>query len=81
MSTSKEVLTDKEVDEFVGDQIRMLRLLRGVSREYLAEKLNVPFYKIGRYERGEERVGASKAVRLAEVLKVPVAYFFTFLHD
>lgn len=59
----------------------MLRLLRGASRKYLAEKLNVPLYKIGRYERGEERLGASKAVRLASVLKVPTAYFFTFLHD
>jgi transcriptional regulator with XRE-family HTH domain len=69
------------VDLHVGARIRMRRPLLGVSQERLAEQLNLTFQQVQKYERGANRVSASKLYEIARALEAPVAYFFDGLAD
>ena len=69
------------VDLHVGARIRMRRRLQGVSQEKLAEALGLTFQQVQKYERGANRVSASKLYEIAAMLKAPVAYFFDGLAD
>ncbi len=78
--------TDQErnpnpVDLHVGARIRMRRKLLGVSQERLAEQLQLTFQQVQKYERGANRVSASKLYEIARALEAPVAYFFDGLAD
>jgi len=64
------------VDVAVGARIRMLRKLRGISQQALAEAAGVTFQQIQKYERGANRVSASMLARIAKALEVPVAELF-----
>lgn len=65
-----------EVDEHVGRRMRALRRQRGASQEWLARKLGISFQQIQKYERGSNRVSASKLFEVAGALAVPISYFF-----
>jgi transcriptional regulator with XRE-family HTH domain len=69
------------VDLHVGARIRMRRRLQGVSQEKLAEALGLTFQQVQKYERGANRVSASKLYEIASTLNAPVAYFFEGLAD
>jgi transcriptional regulator with XRE-family HTH domain len=69
------------VDLHVGARIRMRRKLLGVSQERLAEQLQLTFQQVQKYERGANRVSASKLYEIARALEAPVAYFFDGLAD
>lgn len=69
------------VDLHVGARIRMRRKVLGVSQERLAEELGLTFQQVQKYERGANRVSASKLYEIARALSVPVAYFFDGLVD
>ncbi|WP_102959589.1 helix-turn-helix domain-containing protein [Mangrovicella endophytica] len=64
------------VDMHVGSRVRLRRTMLGMSQEKLGESLGITFQQIQKYEKGANRVGASRLQRIAEVLSVPVAYFF-----
>ena len=64
------------VDIHVGGRIRMRRMLIGMSQEKLGECLELTFQQIQKYEKGSNRVGASRLFQIAQVLGVPVAYFY-----
>lgn len=64
------------VDLHVGARIRMRRKILGVSQERLAEDLGLTFQQVQKYERGANRVSASKLYEIARSLQSPVAYFF-----
>jgi transcriptional regulator with XRE-family HTH domain len=64
------------VDLHVGGRIRMRRKFLGLSQEQLAESIKLTFQQVQKYERGANRVSASKLFEIAKTLKVPVAYFF-----
>jgi len=64
------------VDLYVGARIRMRRKLLGVSQERLAEQLGLTFQQVQKYERGANRVSASKLHAIGTALSAPVAYFF-----
>lgn len=64
------------VDASVGMRIRMRRTLLGMSQEKLADALGLTFQQVQKYEKGVNRVGASRLFDLARVLAVPVEYFF-----
>ena len=66
----------KPVDLHVGVRIRMRRKFLGLSQETLAEGLSLTFQQVQKYERGANRVSASKLYEVSKVLKAPVAYFF-----
>lgn len=63
-------------DAHVGSRIKLRRKLLGVSQERLGESLGVTFQQVQKYESGTNRVGASRLQMLANVLNVPISYFF-----
>lgn len=69
------------VDTHVGERVRMRRKLLGVSQDQLADNLGLTFQQVQKYERGANRISASKLFRIAEILNVDVAYFFDGLPD
>ena len=69
------------VDTHVGERVRMRRKLLGVSQDQLADNLGLTFQQVQKYERGANRISASKLFRIAEILTVDVAYFFDGLPD
>lgn len=69
------------VDVHVGSRIRLRRQLLRMSQEKLGDELGVTFQQVQKYERGANRVGASRLYRLSRVLEVPVQFFFEGLND
>ena len=69
------------VDSHVGLRIRMRRKEMGVSQERLAESLGITFQQVQKYERGANRVSASKLWEIATALRTPVSYFYDGLSD
>lgn len=64
------------IDVHVGGRIRLRRMMSGISQEKLGEQMGLTFQQIQKYEKGANRVGASRLFQLAQVLEVPVSYFF-----
>ncbi|MDD5586860.1 MAG: helix-turn-helix domain-containing protein [Alphaproteobacteria bacterium] len=64
------------VDVHVGARLRLRRNLSGLSQEQLGKASGLTFQQIQKYERGVNRMGASRLFQLARLLDVPVAYFF-----
>ena len=64
------------VDKYVGSRVRMRRIMLGMSQEKLGDALGLTFQQIQKYEKGTNRVGASRIQQIAEVLKVPVSFLF-----
>ncbi len=64
------------VDLHVGGRVRMRRKFLGLSQTDLADALGLTFQQVQKYERGSNRISASKLFEIARTLKVPVAYFF-----
>lgn len=64
------------VDIHVGTRIRLRRQVMKMSQEKLGDQLGVTFQQVQKYERGTNRVGASRLWRLSQVLDVPISYFF-----
>jgi transcriptional regulator with XRE-family HTH domain len=60
----------------VGSRIRLRRTLLGMSQERLGESLGLTFQQVQKYERGVNRVGASRLFDLSRVLDVPISFFF-----
>lgn len=63
-------------DIHVGSRIRLRRNMLGISQERLGESLGITFQQIQKYEKGTNRVGASRLQAIASILGVPVAFFF-----
>ncbi len=64
------------VDVHVGSRVRLRRMLLGMSQEKLGEHLGLTFQQIQKYEKGVNRIGASRLFDLAQVLGVPVQFFY-----
>lgn len=64
------------IDVHVGSRIRLRRTLMGMSQERLGEAIGLTFQQVQKYERGVNRVGASRLFDLSKVLDVPVSFFF-----
>ncbi len=64
------------IDAHVGARMRLRRTLLGISQEQLAEALGLTFQQVQKYERGSNRISASRLFQLSRVLDVPVSYFF-----
>lgn len=63
-------------DVYVGSRVRMRRKMMGLSQEKLGDKLGITFQQIQKYEKGTNRVGASRLQAMAGALEVPISYFF-----
>ena len=64
------------VDRHVGARIRMRRLMLKFSQTKLADALGITFQQVQKYEKGANRVGASRLQHIANILQVPVSFFF-----
>jgi transcriptional regulator with XRE-family HTH domain len=69
------------VDVQVGARIRTRRLLIGMNQETLARALGLTFQQVQKYEGGANRVSASRLSQIAEILDVPISYFFSDLES
>ncbi len=64
------------IDGHVGGRVRQRRMLLGMSQEMLGKAVGLTFQQIQKYERGINRIGASRLFTLSKVLNVPISYFF-----
>ena len=64
------------VDRHVGSRVRLRRMLLGLSQEKLGEALGLTFQQVQKYEKGTNRIGASRLQQIAQFLKVDIAYLF-----
>jgi transcriptional regulator with XRE-family HTH domain len=64
------------IDVHVGSRVRMRRLLLGMNQEALANALGLTFQQVQKYEGGANRVSASRLKAMAEILGVPIGYFY-----
>ena len=88
VESSVSILADREelyettgrkpnpVDVHVGSRVRYRRMIIGMSQEKLGERMNLTFQQIQKYEKGTNRIGASRLFQLSKILEVPVGYFF-----
>lgn len=74
MSDKKK--TPNPIDVHVGSRIRLRRTMLGMSQEKLGESLGITFQQVQKYEKGTNRVGASRLQNIADILSVPAAFFF-----
>lgn len=64
------------IDVHVGGRVRLRRTLLGMSQERLGDAIGLTFQQVQKYERGANRIGASRLYDLSRVLDVPVSFFF-----
>jgi transcriptional regulator with XRE-family HTH domain len=64
------------MDIHVGSRVRLRRMVIGMSQEKLGEKMGLTFQQIQKYEKGTNRIGASRLYQLAQIMDVPVQFFF-----
>ncbi len=64
------------IDKHVGSRVRMRRVLIGMSQEKLGGALGLTFQQVQKYEKGTNRIGASRLQQIAGILNVPPAFFF-----
>lgn len=64
------------IDVHVGSRIRLRRTMLGWSQEKLGDGLGITFQQVQKYEKGSNRVGASRLQHIAELLNVPIPFFF-----
>lgn len=70
-----------EIDVYVGNRLRLRRTILGISQDVLGNAVGVTFQQIQKYEKGINRISASRMFLLAITLEVPVEYFFDGLTD
>jgi transcriptional regulator with XRE-family HTH domain len=64
------------VDKHVGGRARMRRMMLGMSQEGLGDALGVTFQQVQKYEKGMNRISASRLQHISQILQVPVPFFF-----
>jgi transcriptional regulator with XRE-family HTH domain len=64
------------VDRHVGSRVRMRRLMLGLSQGKLADQVELTFQQVQKYEKGTNRISASRLQHLCSLLKVPMSFFF-----
>ncbi len=64
------------IDRHVGSRVRMRRMMVSMSQEKLGDRLGLTFQQVQKYEKGTNRIGASRLQQIAAILGVPVAFFF-----
>lgn len=65
-----------DIDAHVGNRVRMRRMTLSISQEQLGEALGLTFQQIQKYEKGQNRIGAGRLFKIAQILSVPVEFFY-----
>jgi transcriptional regulator with XRE-family HTH domain len=76
VETTKNKSLRSPIDAYVGNRIRNCRILRGMTQEKLADNLGLTFQQIQKYEKGSNRVGASRLFEISRIFDIAVGYFF-----
>jgi transcriptional regulator with XRE-family HTH domain len=76
MKTAFSTKETNLVDKHVGSRVRMRRMMLGMSQEKLGDVLGLSFQQLQKYEKGMNRISASRLQHLSQILQVPVAFFF-----
>src|ERR1700752_510453 len=76
MAKPKRGRSTAAIDDHVGSRIRERRIMLGLTQQQLAEMIGVTYQQAHKYERGINRVSAGRLCECAQVLSVPVNYFF-----
>lgn len=63
-------------DKHVGSRVRMRRMMLSMSQEKLGDALGLTFQQVQKYEKGTNRIGASRLQQISQILQVPVSFFF-----
>jgi transcriptional regulator with XRE-family HTH domain len=64
------------IDKHVGNRVRMRRLMLKMSQSKLGDAVGITFQQIQKYEKGKNRIGASRLQHIAQILQVPATFFF-----
>ena len=64
------------IDKYVGSRVRMRRMMLSMSQEKLGDALGLTFQQVQKYEKGTNRIGASRLQQISNILQVPVSFFF-----
>ena len=64
------------IDKHVGSRVRMRRMMLGMSQEKLGDSLGLTFQQVQKYEKGTNRIGASRLQQISLILQVPISFFF-----
>jgi transcriptional regulator with XRE-family HTH domain len=75
------IKTPNRVDMQVGSRVRLRRMMLAISQEKLAKALGLSFQQVQKYEKGANRIGASRLEQISRFLQVPVAFFFEGASD
>jgi transcriptional regulator with XRE-family HTH domain len=70
------ITNNNAIDVHVGRRVRLRRTLLGMSQEQLGEALSITFQQVQKYERGSNRISASRLWDIGQILEVPVSFFF-----
>ena len=70
------ITNNNAIDMHVGKRVRLRRTLLGMSQEQLGTELNITFQQVQKYERGANRISASRLWGVGQILDVPISYFF-----
>jgi transcriptional regulator with XRE-family HTH domain len=81
MAKPKRGRSTAAIDDHVGGRIRERRIMLGLTQQQLAELIGVTYQQAHKYERGINRVSAGRLYEIAQVLSVPVGYFFDGLQE
>jgi transcriptional regulator with XRE-family HTH domain len=76
METTTAKKAPNPIDKHVGSRVRMRRMMLGMSQEKLGDALGLTFQQVQKYEKGTNRIGASRLQQISEILQVPVSFFF-----
>ena len=68
--------TPNPIDKHVGSRVRMRRMMLSMSQEKLGDALGLTFQQVQKYEKGTNRIGASRLQQISNILQVPVSFFF-----
>jgi transcriptional regulator with XRE-family HTH domain len=68
--------TPNPTDKHVGSRVRMRRMMLNMSQEKLGDALGLTFQQVQKYEKGTNRIGASRLQQISNILQVPVSFFF-----
>jgi transcriptional regulator with XRE-family HTH domain len=67
------------IDTHVGSRVRMRRMMLGMSQAKLADAIGLTFQQVQKYEKGTNRMGSSRLQQIANILQVPVTFFFEYV--
>jgi len=81
ITVNRMVKAADDLDAHIGGRVRLRRMMIGMSQEQLGEALGLTFQQVQKYEKGLNRIGAGRLYRMAQIMRVPIEFFFEGLPE